>query len=232
MTGTSPVSGAPLCTSCHIADPRDVTNCTSCHANPPSGATTAYPNVGGTHSVHIALNGAGTPVTCSTCHTGLGSGTLSHYNRTRPTRVSPASVAFVTTYNAKTGASGFDNSSLLRCTDVSCHGGQPTPSWQTGVIDVPNACLSCHASGTAQYNSFNSGWHSLHIGAFGLSVTTCKRCHNTTTLAVNHFTALGTTAMEGPASGTIGGTGTFITDGNYVAGTKSCSPSCHGTETW
>ncbi len=227
VTGTSPVSGAPLCTSCHITDPRDVTNCTSCHSNPPSGSSTAYPNVGGAHSAHIALNGAGTAVSCSTCHNGLGSGTLSHYDRTRPTRVSPASVAFVTTYNAETGSSAFDNSSLLRCTNVSCHGGQATPNWQTGSITVTSQCTSCHASGTGQYNSYNSGEHGINS-----SHSNCTNCHNTTTLAVNHFTNLGTTAMEGPASATIGGTGTSIPAGNYNTTTRSCTPSCHGNETW
>lgn len=232
VTGTSPVSGAPLCTSCHIADPRDVTNCTSCHANPPNGAATAYPNVGGTHSAHIALNGAGTPVSCSTCHTGLGSGILSHYNRTRPTRISPASVAFVTTYNAKTGASGFDNSSLLRCTNVSCHGGQPTPNWRTGTIDVVNACLSCHALGTAQYNSYNSGRHTKHTDQFGLSAATCKRCHDATKVNVaGHLTDLATpTTFEQTARSTL------LPALQYNGTT--CNPSaggltgCHGQETW
>jgi hypothetical protein len=51
---------------------------------------------------------------------------------------------------------------------------------------------------------------------------------------VNHFTTLGTTAMEGPASATIGGTGTNVT--SYSA--PSCTPSltssqgCHGTRSW
>ncbi|OIP34623.1 MAG: hypothetical protein AUK27_07135 [Deltaproteobacteria bacterium CG2_30_66_27] len=184
--------------------------------------------------MHVAFNG----VSCNSCHNGLGTGTLNHYNRAnaRPgenaLRVPPGDVAFPATYDAKTGASSFDNSAALNCSNVSCHGGQNSPNWQTGTIDVPNACLSCHASGTAQFNSFNSGRHSLHIGQFGLNATTCRRCHNTTSLAVNHFTALGTSAMEGPASGTIGGTGTFITAGNYNPASGSCSPSCHGNETW
>ena len=238
VSGTSTKSG-PVCQTCHIAgSPLTAINCVSCHANPPSGAASSYPNVAGAHAAHIALNGAGTPIACDTCHNGLGTGTLNHYNRAnaRPgedaLRVSPGDVAFVATYNAKTGASSFDNSAALNCSNVSCHGGQNSPNWQTGTIDVPNACLSCHALGTAQYNSFNSGRHSLHIGEFGLSDSTCKLCHNTTTLAASHFTALGTTTMEGPASATIGGPGTGITAGNYVAATKSCSPTCHGTETW
>jgi predicted CxxxxCH...CXXCH cytochrome family protein len=232
VTGTSPVSGAPLCTSCHITDPRDVTNCTSCHANPPSGASTAYPNVGGAHSKHIALNGAGTPISCDTCHNGLGTGTLNHYNRAK-TRLTPGDVAFLTTYNAKTGASSFDNSAALSCSNVSCHGGVATPSWQTGSITVTTQCTNCHVFGSSlgnpQYNSPYSGQHNINT-----SHRTCTNCHNTTTLAVNHFTTLGTTTMEGPASATIGGTGTTVT--TYAAG--SCTPSvgsgggCHSTRSW
>ena len=239
--GTPTTKAGPVCRTCHIAgSPLTALNCTSCHANPPNSAsTTAYPNVAGTHAVHISLNGAGTSVSCNTCHNGLGTNTLNHYNRAnaRPgkdaLRVPPGDVAFLATYSAETGASSFDNSASLNCSRVSCHGGQTTPNWRTGAIDVNNQCTNCHASGTAQFNSYNSGEHSRHIGAFGATASTCKYCHNTTSLAVNHFITLATPAMEGPASATIGGTGTLVT--TYVPATQSCSPQsgvCHGTETW
>ena len=86
-------------------------------------------------------------------------------------------------------------------------------------------CTSCHSQGTAQFNSYNSGDHGINSAH-----SNCTNCHNTTTLAVNHFTNLSTTSMEGPASATIGGAGTLIPAGNYNAG--SCTPSCHGNETW
>jgi hypothetical protein len=111
---------------------------------------------------------------------------------------------------------------------VKCHGGQTTPDWQTATanaIDVNTQCTSCHTQGTAQFNSYNSGDHGINS-----SHSICTNCHNTTSLAVNHFTNLSTTAMEGPASATIGGVGTLIPAGNYNAG--SCTPSCHGNETW
>jgi hypothetical protein len=38
--------------------------------------------------------------------------------------------------------------------------------------------------------------------------------------------------MEGPASATIGGGTTNIAAGNYVPSTRSCTPTCHGRETW
>jgi len=232
ITGTSPLASAPLCTECHTAgSPFTLTNCTSCHANPPTGS--AYADIAGAHAKHIALNSSGTPVTCSTCHSGLGTNTLNHYNRANGRagaggRVPPGDLAFVATYNAKTGSSSF-NSTAFTCSNVSCHGGQANLNWRTGTLNVNTQCTSCHASGTAQFNSYNSGEHPKHVNSEALS---CTVCHNTTTLAVNHLTALGTTAMEGPASATIGGGTTEIPSGNYVAGTRSCNPNCHGTQTW
>ncbi len=235
-TGSATKIG-PTCTVCHQAgSPLTALNCTSCHAGPPNNASTsAYPNVQGTHPAHNAL--AGVAGVCNACHSGLGTGTLNHYNRAnaRPgmdaLRVPPGDAAFLAAYNAKSGAAAFDNSSLLRCTNVSCHGGQATPNWQTGTIDVVNACTSCHVSGTTQYNSFHSGQHSLHVGVFGLSAATCKRCHDATKVNVaGHFDNLATTAFEQtPASTVLPATRYNGTTCNPSAGGLS---GCHGQQTW
>ena len=234
VTGSSPAAAAPLCAVCHTAgSPLTVINCTSCHSSPPNGVPgSSYPNIAGTHAVHLGFNNTATPISCGTCHNGLGTNTLNHYNRAnaRPglnaMRIPPGDVAFLSTYSAKTGSSLFDNSAALSCSNVSCHGGQATPNWQTGIINVNSQCTSCHALGTAQYNSYNSGQHnrSEHRSR------ACTVCHNTSTLAVNHFTTLGTATMEGPASATIGGTGTNVN--SYVAATRTCTTTCHGTERW
>ena len=230
----------PACQTCHVAaSPLTSVTCTSCHAAPPNSgapAGAAYPNIAGAHAAHIALNSTGTPISCETCHTGLGAGTLNHYNRANnipgenALRVPPGDVALVTAYNAKTVPFSFDNTALS-CTNASCHGGQATPNWQTGTLDVNTQCTNCHVFGTSlanpQYNSPYSGQHNINS-----SHRTCTNCHNTATLAPNHFTTLSTTAMEGPASATIGGTGTSIPAGGYIPATQSCSPSCHGTQTW
>lgn len=102
-----------------------------------------------------------------------------------------------TAYNAKSGAASF-NAASETCANVSYPGGQITPSWLTGSIDVNTQCTFCHASGTAQYNSYNSGEHSLHVSMFA-----CTICHDTTKLAVNYFANVGTQAMESPALATI-----------------------------
>ncbi len=221
----------PVCQTCHVAaSPLTSLNCTSCHAGPPNSgapAGAAYPNIAGAHATHIALNSAGTPIACDTCHNGLGAGTLNHYNRAK-SRVPPGDVLFLATYNAQSGSSSFDNGAALSCSNVSCHGGQATPNWRTGAIDVNTQCTSCHTSvTTTQFNGPTSANHNR-----GQHQVACTVCHNTTALAVNHFTNLGTTALEGPASATIGGVGTGIT--TYVPATRSCTPNpaCHGNQTW
>jgi len=233
VTGTSPLSSAPTCVTCHAAgSPLTVLLCASCHANPPTGAT--YPGIAGKHAKHDAL--AGVTGSCGVCHSGLNTGTQAHYDRAnaRPgknaLRVAPGDVAFVSTYNAKTGASSFSNTAFT-CANVSCHGGQTAPSWQTGTIDVVNACLSCHALGTTQFNSYNSGRHEKHTDKFGLSAATCKRCHDATKVnVVGHFTNLATTTFEQTARSTL------LTALQYNG--TSCNPGagglsgCHGSEDW
>jgi len=212
-----------------------ISNCASCHAKPPTGSS--FPNIAGTHAIHDSFQGV--TGACNACHSASGTTTQLHYDHAnaRPghdaLRVAPGEVQTLSTYNAKTGAASF-NPSGLTCSNVSCHGGQATPNWQTGAIVVNDQCTNCHISGTTQFNSYNSGEHTFHVNLFGVTATTCKRCHNTTTLAVNHLTTLGTTAMEGPASATIGGGSTTVT--SYVGG--SCTPSvgssggCHSTRSW
>lgn len=202
----------PACTSCHkLGSPLTMTNCTSCHGNPPNGSV--YPNAVGKHSQHIAL---GSYIACAACHTGAGTGTTNHDNGN-----TTAFVAFLSSYNAKSGAASY-NATTNACTNVSCHGGQTTPGWLSGTaLDVNTQCTSCHASGTAQYNGYHSGQHSAHVVDAQIA---CYTCHDTTLLAVNHFTSLNTTALEGPASATI------AASLNYTGVT--CTPACHGTRTW
>jgi len=226
----------PACRSCHLAgSPLTATNCTSCHASPPDSAApagAAYPNIAGAHPAHASLGAGGSALSCNACHNGLGSGTLAHYNAA-VSRTAPGNVSIAAAYNAQTGAASFDNSASLSCSNVSCHGGQTTPNWQSGVIFVNDQCTVCHAFGGSQFNSYLSGDHASHIDAFGETATTCKYCHNTTALAANHFGALATTTMEGPASATIGGTGTLVNTYNSI--NRSCSPLsgiCHSTRTW
>jgi predicted CxxxxCH...CXXCH cytochrome family protein len=232
VSGTSPVSAAPLCTTCHqAASPLAANACTSCHQKPPTGA--AFPTVAGKHATHNTL--AGVTGTCSACHTGADSGTATHYDHAnaRPgkdaLRVAPAPTAFLATYTAKSGAAAF-NATTQTCSNVSCHGAITTPSWLTGTITstASTACKQCHAKGTAlgvpESNAYFSGQHSKHASNL------CTECHvmtNGSTGASNHFKFLGTTQMEGPASDTV----TFtVTPATYTVATKTCTLTCHGEQ--
>ena len=262
LPDASPLPTAPLCTGCHgtgvsqpllAQSPLSFPNCTSCHSRPPDGVT--YPNVAGTHVLHNAF--AGVTGICDTCHSGKGSGTPDHYNRAnaRPgrdaLRVPPGDVTFMPNFNPPPGsgtATFIDNA--LTCTNVSCHGGQTTPSWQGGVIDVNAQCGNCHKSSTVappQFNDYVSGRHVTHVQFFVPAnlpgvVPTCLACHDTAKLADPavgaHFDNLVTTAIETRASVTIGGGTTHID--NYVAGaqpgTGTCTPTptspCHAARGW
>jgi len=193
--------------------------------------------VAGKHAVHGALPGVSV---CDPCHNGLGNGTLPHYNRAdarpgaEPLRTPPGDVAFLSAYNAKSGSAAF-HSETRSCTNVSCHGGQSTPDWQTATsnaIDVVNACTSCHVPGTTQYNGYYSGQHEVHIAYFGRSPTTCKRCHDETKVnVVGHFQNLATagTFEQSPQA-------TISQSVNYNG--VSCTPDwgfltgCHGKAKW
>jgi predicted CxxxxCH...CXXCH cytochrome family protein len=239
-SGTSPMSLAPTCQTCHTGgSPTAIANCASCHTKPPAGTT--FPNVNGAHSVHNAFSGVTN--NCATCHSGSDTGSTSHYDHAnaRPgkdaLRVAPAPVATLSTFSAKTGAASFSTAAMT-CSNVSCHGGQTTPNWRTGSIDVTTQCTSCHIMGTTQYNSYNSGEHNKHVNGEGYPCTYCHNMSNGKTGSNNHFSFLSTQAMEGPARDTIefsaasGATGAKT----YNPTTRQCTLTCHGQthnpETW
>jgi predicted CxxxxCH...CXXCH cytochrome family protein len=194
------------CSICHLKGVSSITGCTSCHGRPPAGV----PGRRDAHAVHNALP----PVTnvCDTCHSGAGTGTQNHANGVIDTQILSA-------YNAKSGAAVRNADGT--CSSVSCHGGQTTPAWVGGAIDVATQCTSCHAFGSTEYNSYFSGQHDLHANALRFE---CTRCHDTTKLADSHYDNLNTTAMEGPASATLNSSLT------YTGG--SCTPLCHSRQNW
>ncbi|MBI4912225.1 MAG: CxxxxCH/CxxCH domain-containing protein [Acidobacteria bacterium] len=238
VSGSSPMTLAPTCSACHQkSSPLAVTNCASCHAKPPTG--TVFPEIAGTHAVHNGFPGV--TGTCGACHQGSDSGTQIHYDHAngRPgkdaLRVGPGEVAFLSAYNAKSGSASF-NPSTLTCATVSCHGGQTTPNWRSGSIDVNTQCAACHSIGTSQYNSFNSGEHRLHAVDKGYPCSDCHSMTNGTPGANNHFAFLGTSAMEGPAADTITFSAAVTGARTYNRNTRQCTLTCHNQnhnpETW
>ena len=248
LTGTS-TNSAPACVVCHtsaatnspLVPATGTGTCLSCHSNGPSAlpagpSGTTYPNIAGAHAKHQALPG----VACATCHNNLGTGTLGHYNAanarvTAPT--APGAMAFLATYNAKSGAISASAAVAPTCSNVACHGGKVTPVW-TGTLPLVSSsgtsntyCLACHASGTSQFNSWFSGEHSKHVGSSGSggAGSMCTDCHNVTTgtTGTAHWSHLETTIFEGTPAATIqfSARAAFGVTPTYVGG--RCNLTCH-----
>ncbi len=201
----------PPCTTCHSFpfDPSTVV-CGICHQIPPGG--TAFPNQAGKHAKHATSD----KTSCDICHNGASAYIGDH-------RDGVINFNFLAAYTPKTGLTPSFDASAKTCSNVSCHGGQITPSWDTGSLDVGTQCDRCHSYGTSQYNSYSSGEHYLHLldpNDGPQPKLFCTDCHDTSLLAENHFTRLSTTAMEGPAGQTIKSSVQY--DG------MGCANSCHG----
>lgn len=183
--------------------------CGACHRIPPDG--TKFPNLAGKHGKHATS----IKTSCDICHNGASGYIGDHSNNV-------INFSFLAAYTPKTGLTPSFDTTVKTCSNTSCHGGQTTPSWYTGSIDVTTQCGSCHSYGTSQYNSYISGRHYLHVvdqNDGPQPKLFCTDCHDTTLLAVNHFTALSTSVMEGPAGQTI------KSSVQYNGG--SCANSCH-----
>ncbi len=175
--------------------PPATATCGSCHSLPPTG------NTAGAHAVHTALNGIDND--CNNCHANA-----IHLDDW-------VDLGFAVKWDAKSGTAT-DNGDGT-CSSISCHGGQTTPDWGTGSIDVAAQCQSCHASGTSQYNGYSSGEHNKHVNGEGFA---CTECHDSVKLAVDHFSGLSTPGFEqSPAA-------TLKDSMNY--NNQSCTISCHG----
>ena len=259
-SGTSPNATAPACNVCHAkADPTQVSTgtgtCLSCHTGAsfltlgPDG--NAFPSLLGKHAKHLALP---TTLDCGTCHNGVGAGSSTHYqnaNARVSTPVGPGTVRIASTYDAETGtpsgASAAFNPAALTCSSVSCHGGQATPSWQTGTLNSATQCGSCHAINggalAAQYNDA-VGRHAWGTHALAAAAD-CTLCHDMST--ARHFAYLDTTAVSGVATGTpadqqpsttivfktnnatypITGTRSYTISLSTPQGDGGCALSCH-----
>jgi predicted CxxxxCH...CXXCH cytochrome family protein len=209
------------CRDCHAAgSPVDLSNCTSCHNDPPDSALPAgnsRPNRQGAHGVHNSLP----KVTgiCITCHSGSGTNTGIHFDTS-----TPANVSGLLAYDAKSGIFSYDSASRS-CASVSCHGGQTSPDWLTGILNVAADCERCHERGTTQFNSYDSGKHKKHVRDEDVF---CTECHDPDKLATDHFSGLDTSGFEGKADETL-----LDTLGYNPLTNRGCDvPGCHEQKKW
>ncbi len=217
-------SSTSVNTTLHVNGVKDIGGaaCTSCHGDagrtPVAGAdpnvqaappVTATGRSAGAHLAHVNKTGEMmTPAQCAECHSGaVPSSTESH----------PSGTITVTFSGRATtgGQSPTYDSTSLSCSATYCHGGftggaNATPTWTGGAM----SCSSCHGvpPSTGQHQ------RSQHLSAG------CGACHSGYTATAANATLHVNGAKD------VGGAGTSINSWN--AATRSCSPSCHGTETW
>jgi predicted CxxxxCH...CXXCH cytochrome family protein len=259
-SGASPISSAPLCSKCHqLADPTAVGTqagtCLSCHVgtpglpNGPGGS--AFPSLAGAHVKHMGL---ATQLTCDTCHAGSGTGTTTHYTNANariglPAGPAPVSISLL--FTPKTGGNPAFTPASLTCSNVSCHGGQATPSWQNGLINSGTQCSACHAVAasagtTTQFNDafgrHSIGTHNATVPANAIACTTCHNMANGSPGALAHFKYLNTSAVDGTSTGTpadqmpsgtiafdtgiVSGPGTYTVT-SATQGNGGCALTCH-----
>jgi predicted CxxxxCH...CXXCH cytochrome family protein len=251
-TPASLISG----TACHFTKPVDAqgadVGCGSCHgAIPqvvpnglPSG--TVAPNRAFRHTNHFAtatFNLAG--LTCSACHTGVGSPATTHSTRVVFAAIT-AAVAIDPKFN-ENGLTATYSTTTQRCTNVSCHGGKNlSPLWKNAAVFNQALCLNCHtqqAAGGAIPSAYagpyigpfsgnqvpdlsGNNLHNTHLFLFNATnpALVCLKCH--TAPGVGHYAniMLGKRLLTpGFAAGTIGGTGIVsYTFNNTTPATSSC----------
>lgn len=236
---TDPVSGF----RCHVTSPEDdPTGCVSCHGGPNAGGPfgNTAPNRQFAHGKHTLLTG------CDACHENAGAGTITHAKASAAGGYNRATVSLAAGVQAKPAAPVRAYNNDGTCSAVSCHGGQTTLAWSTGVMTIATDCLLCHEQGTApvvlggtptpQYNSFYSGisagsgnnLHEFHLRPTTLNASGnpvgCTDCHDGNTLNdyQKHFSGLAGNTFTAPGA-TIG-----FSAGSYDATAKTCSNvACH-----
>jgi predicted CxxxxCH...CXXCH cytochrome family protein len=256
----------PTCVVCHtlgspLSSGKTAGTCLSCHvgtAFPTTGPTgSAWPNQMGAHGKHLALatftrTSPGLPTSlsasaypqCEACHVNAvpGDAANTHYSNASkrvPVPVTTPTVLIDPTFNAQSGAATtVPSTTAFTCSNVSCHGGQTTPGWQSGslTVDTNNYCRSCHAlnSTATQYND-GTGTHRKNSNHSNAACGVCHTMTNGTQGATNHWKYLDTQAViaspDQLSSQTIQFDGVTATGGTYTPsspiGNGNCTVLCH-----
>jgi predicted CxxxxCH...CXXCH cytochrome family protein len=177
----------------------------------------AYPTRSGSHADHAFNDGN---FDCRVCHEGSG-----NYNTS-----SFAEVHIASSYSSSAGLASYD-STTMTCSNVSCHGGNTTPSWFSANQIVENLdCRQCHNYQSGEKTAITSLAHHEHMDSpmDRMANITCTYCHDPNLVSEQHFSHITTAEMNGNAASTI--YATYDYNGKEEA---SCSGSCHSnTKVW
>ncbi|HEX8910661.1 MAG TPA: CxxxxCH/CxxCH domain-containing protein [Anaeromyxobacteraceae bacterium] len=198
--------------------------CTRCHGDPASGNAAPPRSVAGlvdtallgvgAHQAHLAAGPLRGPVACAECHVVPATvDAPGHMGKAY------AAVTFGALATAGGAAASWDRvgaTCTTYCHGVTLSGGtNVAPRW-TQVDGTQAACGTCHGTppGTGQHQ------RSEHLKPCGV----CHTGYSTTsTTSVN-------AAVHLDGAREVGGASTSIK--SWDAATRSCQPSCHGTQTW
>jgi predicted CxxxxCH...CXXCH cytochrome family protein len=211
---------AMTCTSCHGKAGTTATATSPLNAAPPvdvAGASTGIRV--GAHQKHLLGGSYSNAFSCQTCHASVGTYTTAHTDGVRQVGFTGAANANLRmgTWQAGTGtaagtcASTWCHGAVIGRSGGNAGGTMLTPAWN-GTI---TACTPCHA------NPPSTGRHTSVSSHRSQSCGACHASYSSTT--VNK-------AQHVNGTRDVGGSGTRITSWN--ASTRTCSSSCHGSQTW
>lgn len=241
-------SGLDYCRTCHGTDFRGGTaaiSCFGCHTSSPH-AVPWLGSTGATTYLHSTADESNAP-SCGRCHAGGA-------KLTTPTPPPANAGCFNNTLCHGTPASGhaFPNPGSLHLSVAGttpwsscavCHATTSGGTYPATTGTAPG-CTSCHLNGFRTPSGTSSCWD-----CHGASATdgrpngstfpnrqgrhnrsehrvTCTKCHPFSAGDSRH----GWSNRIKSTSAQVGGTGTSINSWNSA--TKSCQPTCHGTESW
>jgi predicted CxxxxCH...CXXCH cytochrome family protein len=193
MTQVAQIGGTTYChfTASPVANP---TGCASCHGSPPDGNAATGPNRAFRHTAHFSTSNNLGGITCSACHAGFGTGTITH-----ATNVTLADTAVDPKFNEipppGTGAiaTATYTPGTQVCTNVSCHGGK-----------------TLSTSATPPAISVLIKWKDPATIAF--DQTTCTKCHaNLYLIGANVLPINYSGPYIGPFSGDISASSSYPT---------------------
>jgi len=225
---------AMTCTSCHGKAGQTATAAAPLNAAPPVDAAGASTGVRvGAHQKHLVGGAYANAMSCATCHATVATYTTGHANGVRNVGFTGAANANLQRGTWTAGA----GTSAGSCASTWCHGAVitrangpvggtlTTPAW-TGTVAT---CTSCHAVAMTSL----SGKHNSESAHRRYACSTCHGTGYTATVTNNVATGTGVNKaahVDGVRTIVTVASGTGIRTWNPT--TRTCTASCHGSETW